>query len=570
MIQTLTPPPVIEAVSYIRWSSDKQGDGTSLPRQRKVTRGGAAAMGWPITREIRDEGVSAFFGTNLEDGQLGEFIRQCEREGGHGKALIVEMISRISRLNAFDAVMNIGRMVNTGLTLMLADQMMVIDAGSIRNQRAQLESIVAQAEKAHREVDDKTRMVRLAWEIMREEGRPVHCKSTCPAWLEMDAGRTRFLPLHEMGATALHRVAVVNEILDLYIAGWGCARIAKMLNERGEPTFRRGAGWRGSSVKAIVHNRALIGEYQHHVRREPTGQIVPDYFPAIVSNDKFQLANDAAHRRVMASHSHSTKVQNLFSETARCAACDGRMEFVNKSRLDANGKPWTYLQCDGYRRKRGCASKKMVRYAPIERAVLDVFLERALDDQHFQVGEEVAVIRRRVADQQREIDDANRTIQNIAGSIASFEGVPAAKRAMEGQMVSAATNLDAATTRMEDLQRELDRAAGKASRSEHIRRVADIRGDLGSDDKDKAAQAGKLVKMALNDIVKSIQFDVRRSRFTVTLVSGMGFAIGSFDGRLSFLDTVKDWKEPSYYAGEVEPSKAVGRYLDRRAELHGA
>lgn len=58
-----------------------------MPRQRKVNRDGAATMGWAITREIRDEGVSAFFGTNLEDGQLGEFIRQCEREGGHGKAL---------------------------------------------------------------------------------------------------------------------------------------------------------------------------------------------------------------------------------------------------------------------------------------------------------------------------------------------------------------------------------------------------------------------------------------------------------------------------------------------------
>jgi DNA invertase Pin-like site-specific DNA recombinase len=87
MTQTLPPPTIIEAVSYIRWSSDKQGDGTSLPRQRKVNRDGAATMGWAITREIRDEGVSAFFGTNLEDGQLGEFIRQCEREGGHGKAL---------------------------------------------------------------------------------------------------------------------------------------------------------------------------------------------------------------------------------------------------------------------------------------------------------------------------------------------------------------------------------------------------------------------------------------------------------------------------------------------------
>jgi len=555
--------PGLDATGYIRWSSDKQSDSTSLPRQRRMIRECAADMGWTVSREIRDEAVSAFFGHNLGDGQLGNFIRQCEREGGDGRALIVEMISRVSRLNAFDALMNLGRMVETGLTVVLADQRMVINSATIRHQRTQLESIIAQMEKAHREIDDKTRVIRQAWEIMREEGRPVHCRSTCPAWLEMDAKRTRFLNRDELSPLAHHRAAVVNEIFDLYIKGKGLSWIVRHLNERGEPTFRNGKGWGKSSVKALIQSRSVIGEYQHHVQRQPVGNPIADYFPSIISNEKFMLANEAGHRRVMSSHAEK-KLINLLTNVAKCAECGSRMTFHNKSRV-VDRVNSTYLQCDGYARGKGCKSRKMVRYPALEAAVLDAFLDRALDDSHFIASDDVAEVRRRMADAQRTLDDANTRLTNVTDTLMNCTNATL-KRQLDIRATTAAVDVDAANANMAELQENFERASGKASRAEHIRRVQDIRGDLRSTDEEVYTQASRLIKMALNDIIESISIDVHGERVAVTLVSDMGFAIGKLAGPLAFLDTVKDCKSSDYYAGR-NGSKAIEAYLGRRTRL---
>ena len=45
-------------------------------------------------------------------------------------------------------------------------------------------------------------------------------------------------------------------------------------------------GWRYSYIRKILKNRAVIGEYQPHMRRDgkriPTGDPIPKYFPEIV------------------------------------------------------------------------------------------------------------------------------------------------------------------------------------------------------------------------------------------------------------------------------------------------
>jgi len=534
----------MKAFHYIRWSSDKQSHGSTLRRQQNVIRKLSDEMNWSFEREIRDEAVSAYFGNNLDAGNLGDFIRLCEAEGGEGRVLVCEMISRISRLNSMNALLNIHRMIETGLTVAIADQSMVIDKQTIRNQRSQLTAIVESQDKAHQEIEQRVRLILAAWQDMRDRGLPVHCSSTCPAWLELDSERTRFLSVTELSAKSKRRIALLNEILDLYIDGHGFRAIARLLNIRGEPTWRGGLGWQASAVRALIHNRSLIGEYQHRVGGQPVGDPVSNYFPQVVSNEKFSFANDVGHRRIMASHSRTSKLSNLVSEVGRCAHCGGRMAFHNKSRRK-DGQPVAYLQCDTYSRGLSCASRVMLPYYPFENALLDTILERILEDQHFRSGDEMATVQQTVADMQRIIDDANRRVENVGGMIERHNDNAAVQSALERRFLRAVADLDEATAAMIIAKAELERATGRANRAEHLARVADIRAALQSEDDDLRRRSGQLIKMAINDYVRHIDVDTSTACAHVELYEPIGDFQIARDNKVVFFDPLHPWRDQS-------------------------
>lgn len=54
----------MQAIGYVRWSSEKQTRGSSLARQEATISRFCNEIGWEIAEWHRDEGVSAFFGTN--------------------------------------------------------------------------------------------------------------------------------------------------------------------------------------------------------------------------------------------------------------------------------------------------------------------------------------------------------------------------------------------------------------------------------------------------------------------------------------------------------------------------
>ncbi|MFM4705579.1 MULTISPECIES: recombinase family protein [Aeromonas] len=63
--------------SYIRWSSEKQGQGTSHARQVSQARQFALEHGLNFI-EVLDSGVSAYRGANASQGALGAFIAAVE------------------------------------------------------------------------------------------------------------------------------------------------------------------------------------------------------------------------------------------------------------------------------------------------------------------------------------------------------------------------------------------------------------------------------------------------------------------------------------------------------------
>ncbi|MBO9492468.1 recombinase family protein [Endozoicomonas sp. G2_1] len=67
----------VQVYSYVRWSSDRQADGSTKQRQLKIAEKVAQEKGFELVT-FYDKGVSAFKGKKRVDGALGNFIRKVE------------------------------------------------------------------------------------------------------------------------------------------------------------------------------------------------------------------------------------------------------------------------------------------------------------------------------------------------------------------------------------------------------------------------------------------------------------------------------------------------------------
>src|SRR5262249_39431950 len=103
-----------------------------------------------------------------------------------------------------------------------------------------------------------------------------------PGWLRIvnDA----FQPIPE-------RVAAINRVFDLAADGCGHARIIRTLLEEGVAGFGTSDGWTPAYVYKILNDRRVLGEQQPRDRKgKPTGEVIANYYPVIVSDETFALA----------------------------------------------------------------------------------------------------------------------------------------------------------------------------------------------------------------------------------------------------------------------------------------
>jgi DNA invertase Pin-like site-specific DNA recombinase len=92
------------AFSYRRFSSRRQGDGSSLARQLEMAQTVCAANGWQLVDLPPDSGVSAFkvngdglMAANMHKGNLATFLARVERgDIKRGSVLIIEKLDRLA------------------------------------------------------------------------------------------------------------------------------------------------------------------------------------------------------------------------------------------------------------------------------------------------------------------------------------------------------------------------------------------------------------------------------------------------------------------------------------------
>jgi DNA invertase Pin-like site-specific DNA recombinase len=364
-----------KAYSYLRMSTDLQLKGDSRRRQLEASRAYADAEGLELAddAQLEDIGISAFKGANVQSGALGQFLTAVKAGSvERGSYLLVESLDRLSREEILPAHTLFLGIVQSGINLVTLADKRVYQAKNT-NLVDMITSLVIM-ERAHEESKTKSLRVGAAWKQKRSkasQGQPMTAR--CPAWLRLAADRRCYEPIPE-------RVEIVCQIFADSAAGLGMYSIASRLNKAGVPAFVGKKGWHRSYLAKTLQNRAVLGEFQPHVkveaRRIPDGEPIASYFPAIISEELFfQAQHSKSQRKIGGSGRKGPGYTNLFTGLALCAYCYDRIVFENKGSGSHGG---SYLICGNAQRSRGCGGTRW-RYQDFEASFLAFVQELDLE-----------------------------------------------------------------------------------------------------------------------------------------------------------------------------------------------
>ena len=337
-----------KAYSYIRMSTAAQLQGDSLRRQIELSEKYAAEHGLDLDEELKlqDIGVSAFDGSNIEKGSLGQFLAYAKAgKVAKGSLLLLESFDRLSRANLQSSITLLMDILNLGITIIATSDGKTFIPGQTSFQDLMWTIIVLS--RAHEESAQKSQRIKAAWQKKRESAHHKKLTGRCPSWVTLLESKKQFELLHK-------KVEVIKRIFDEYISGIGADSIARRLNREGIEPLGKSKGWQKSTVQKILHSRSVLGEFQPmqkiEGRRTPVGEPIQNYFPPIIDEETFFAAQGARIvRQVGGGGRKGDKVSNLFSKVAVCGYCNSRMHYLNKGKR--GGK---FLVCDLVRRGLAC------------------------------------------------------------------------------------------------------------------------------------------------------------------------------------------------------------------------
>ncbi|MFU5113889.1 recombinase family protein [Pseudomonas aeruginosa] len=381
---------------YIRFSSEEQKKGDSLRRQQELIERFAArpeiiAEGAEIdtSLDLNDLGVSGYTGKNLLQGRFKDFLDAVDSGVVKpGDYLAVEALNRVTRLDPMESLPILLDLMKKGVKIAItANSQIYKQGGDI----TQLYIALGELQRGYAESEEKGRRVRQAWDKKKERAFQTGeiATSRLPLWLRAVKTNEKGLIVRTVEEIP-ERVAIVKEIYRLSDSNIGAIATARILTEKGVPTFMRENGrknhnygdfWQPSYVKKILDSRAVLGHYQpmtwerlpdNRRRRINHGPEIENYFPQIITPELFRRVQEKRRGRGKEGQGNKgKKFSNLFMKIAHCSKCGATASHVNKGPDPRKGG--RYLVC--YRARHGDCSYKAWRYDDLETTILKFLAE---------------------------------------------------------------------------------------------------------------------------------------------------------------------------------------------------
>lgn len=357
------------AYSYVRFSTKKQELGDSLRRQVELAEKYAKENGLALSpQSFRDLGISGFKKQNLEKGALAAFINAVKAGTiKPGSYLLIEQFDRLSRAQVADAFVLLMSLIKAGVTVITLVDKKTWNEETMKEVSNVLVSIILMS-RAYEESDMKATRLREKWgqkKLAAAQGEKQATRkivtSECPKWLVPNEDKTGFI-VDEQKAESVRKVfaarikqglGIVSIVSRANAEGWtvpGKAPIRRE-GETAEAYQERksaGATWHTSLVGRLLKNRAVLGEYQpykyEHVKlkgggerkvRTPDGEVIPNYYPAILKKDTFMEAEQKAVRSGRFPGRRDASLKNWLQGLLRCTCGHS---FVRKNK-DSKAQP---------------------------------------------------------------------------------------------------------------------------------------------------------------------------------------------------------------------------------------
>lgn len=358
MVEPTVSTPI--AYSYVRFSHPSQAEGDSLRRQSTGAAEWCKANGVRLDTSLtlRDLGVSAFRGKhrdNPEKHALAAFLKLAERgRVPKGSYLIIENLDRLSREHERAALRLWMDILDAGVNIVQLNPETIFRHEHENSDMFDVMRAIMELSRGHSESARKSERVGAAWAERRRrtrEGSEIMTRRL-PAWVEDRDGTLRLIP---------ERAAVVKRIFTLSTSGYGLVAIVRKLIAEGARPFggrvavadeggkarhkadggTYGAGyWTRTYIHLILRDRRAVGEYQPRRRRDgkPDGAPIPNYYPAVVTEEEWLAAQGGITQRRRAPGRVSTETVNLFAGLLRDAIDGGTYHAATRIKLKGRGK----------------------------------------------------------------------------------------------------------------------------------------------------------------------------------------------------------------------------------------
>ncbi|UXS04535.1 recombinase family protein [Agrobacterium tumefaciens] len=521
------------AYSYIRMSSKRQIKGDSLRRQLELSKKYAEDHNLHLDESsmVADKGVSAWTGANLTEGAFGQFLAAAK--AGHikpGSYLLVESLDRLSRQQVRTALLPFMELINADITIVtLADNQVYSKATVDANFTQLIISLTIMA-RAHEESETKSKRLRAVAKNRLENaakgvGRfsPMHV-----GWVDSErVGNDRWTFKLNDHANAVRRIFALAD------SGLGQVTITKRLNDEGVPTFRGKGLWFPANVGRIMRDETVVGTYQptHVVEevRQPFGQPIKDYYPAVVSEELFWRVQRGIKVGFAKGRHKGNRIANLFSGLITCAHCGSILRL-------RTGTPHKYLYCDNLYRAGNCASGGgLYRYDRLEDIVFRKISE--LDPDQEAGGKADAQTRelllQNIKSNEDEILKHERAYKNYMASLALVDDDDAMRREITAEMKVARTKIEQTKALVSEQKEEL---ANIDTKRKEIASIAErmnlerLGWSTGSAEEvfDSRARVAKMIKRFLTTM--TINFDDKI--LMVALAGGLRAYKFNYDGEI--------------------------------------
>lgn len=360
------------AISYIRFSSDRQKHGTSTDRQEEMV------TNWLVrnpdyTRsnlKYKDVAKSGYKGEHIKDG--GGFAKLLQAvEAGDiqaGDVVLCEAMDRAGRLESLDMLTKvIAPILYAGVSIITLDDNTAYTKASVNT--PQIHLLLAKIQAAHgysQALSDRIKS-NYATRIKnaKETGK---VKRNTPIWLNSDG---------EPNETV---VPWIKQVFELYVSGVGKNAIANRLRASGVPEL---ATCSGPTIESWLRNQAVIGHWEYGreavIAAEkrnsklkdgaapepiPETTIIRGVYPPIITDELFLLAQQ--RKKAAATKPRERTSKHFLVGLVKCGTCSSNYIIHHK-----DGKP-NNMRCGLHHRLKsaGCSNAETIPYQVVHKVYM--------------------------------------------------------------------------------------------------------------------------------------------------------------------------------------------------------